>query len=351
MTTILVADVGGTKTDLALFSIEGDLLVPIREERLVNADYGDLCDLVRAFTGRDAQSALPLTAATFAVAAPVSAPFSNRRAVMTNLSWTVDADRLSALLGGSPVHLINDLEATGWGVALLKDDEFVTLQEGEANDGNACLIAAGTGLGESVLFFDGAGHIPLATEGGHADFAPRGGQESLDEVALLGYLMEKYDGHVSYERLLSGMGLENIYDFLLESDGGDEATALTESFRKDGKAAVISAEALAGGDGRCSRALAAFVSIYGAEAGNLALKSLATGGVYVAGGIAPKIIDALLEGEFMKAFREKGRLAPLLSSMPVKVVMNERTALLGAARHCALGVEKKSYVLDRGLSR
>lgn len=317
---------GGTKTDLALFSIDGAKLVPGRRDRFVNADFGDIYEVVGSFMTKEKD---PPAAAAFGVAAPVS----DGTAQMTNLSWTVSASSLSEKLGCRDVHLINDMEATGWALGLLKDDDLVTLQAGAARPGNRALIAAGTGLGESILFWDGTNYIPFATEGGHADFAP----SNKEEAALLEYLREKYDGHVSYERVVSGMGLENIYEFLLDGAGSGESPRMD--------AAAISKAAAADPGGLAAKALGMFVSAYGREAGNLALKAGASGGVYVAGGIAPKILETLKGGAFMDAFKDKGRLGGLLSTFLVKVVTDEKAALKGAAHFGARLVEKKMYTL------
>ena len=244
----------------------------------------------------------------------------------------MDGRSLASAVGLQSVGLLNDLEANAWGIAALADNDFAVLSPGDpAATGNAAVISAGTGLGEAGLFFDGVRHRPFATEGGHADFAPR----NELEVELWRFLAVEY-GHVSYERVCSGMGLVNIERFLRRQTGKPRPYSLERQMAGGDSAAAISGAALDGSDAVCDEALDRFVSIYGAAAGNLALKLMATGGVYLGGGIAPKILPRLQEGLFMRAFEDKGRFDDLLARIPVKVILNDKTALLGAARH-ALG--------------
>jgi glucokinase len=230
------------------------------------------------------------------------------------------------------VHLLNDLEASAYGLVTLENDEFFTLNEGKMRQtGNKALIAAGTGLGQAMLYDDGRHFRPLASEAGHADFAPR----DEVEIELLRYLIGRF-GHVSYERVLSGPGLFNIYRFLKESRGMEEPAWLAERFSAgDDPSAIVSKAALAKEAEICVKTLDLFVSIYGAEAGNMALRAKSVRGLYVGGGIAPKILDKLKDGAFMRAIVEKGRYADMLAAMPVKVVLNEKTALRGAAYYAA----------------
>jgi glucokinase len=313
---ILAGDVGGTKTDLGLFSVEGSRLKPIIEKRFINKDYKGPVEVIKEFLG--SMSAEEITAASFGVAALIE----GNKADLTNISC------------------INDLAAMGWGLPLLCLEDLVVLQKGRPCKGNTVVIAAGTGLGEAVVFWDGTTCIPSATEGGHTDFAPR---EHI-EIGLLEFLIKRY-GHVSYERVLSGTGLKNIYDFLKESKGLEESPRIRERFEKEDPASVISDEAQKGGDETCRQALELFISIYGAEAGNLALKAMAVGGIYVGGGIAPKIIEQLKKGGFMGALIDKGRFKEFLSNIPVYVILNPRTALLGAAHHAARSISKMEYTL------
>jgi glucokinase len=226
------------------------------------------------------------------------------------------------MLGLESVGLLNDLEANAWGIAALSGDDLAVLQPGEAESGNAAVISAGTGLGEVGLYWDGERHRPFATEGGHTDFGPR----SELEVGLLRFLAAEH-GHVSYERVCSGMGIANIHRFLLHDASAPDPAWL----EPEGDRAVAIANAAANGDELANRTLDVFCSIYGAAAGNLALKHMATAGVFLGGGIAPKLLSRLQEGAFLEAFRDKGRLGELLSRVPVRVILNEQTALIGAS--------------------
>jgi glucokinase len=265
----------------------------------------------------------PIEAACFGVAGPVV----DGRCITTNLPWQLDEAELAAAIPAGRVRLLNDLEATGYGVLALPPSSLATLQAGGSRRGNMVLIAAGTGLGEALLIWDGARHAVIASEGGHADFAPR----TDVEVELLRFVRKEF-GRVSYERVLSGLGLFNIYRFLREQGGLSEPAWLRERIEREDPSAVISEVGLAGGHPLCVQALDLFASVYGAEAGNLALKALAVGGVFVGGGIAPKIRVKLEDGTFAAAFRDKGRFAELMASIPVRLALEPRAALLGAAR-------------------
>jgi glucokinase len=244
----------------------------------------------------------------------------------------VDSGVVARELALKSVGLINDLEANAWGIAMLEATDFAVLNEGASDaSGNAAIISAGTGLGEAGLYWDGRQHRPFATEGGHTDFAPR----NHLEMELLDYLLKQFR-RVSCERVVSGPGLLNIYHFLRDSGRGEEPPWLAERMRQQDPAAVVSAAGLNGESELCVQALDLFVSIYGAEAGNLALKVMATGGVYLGGGIAPKIVRKLKDPVFLNAFTAKGRMKPLLQAMPVRVILNPKTALLGAARFATL---------------
>jgi glucokinase len=250
------------------------------------------------------------------------------RTEAVNLAWPVDARRVAAALGLERVGLVNDLEANAWGISALRPEDLSILNEGEPDpSGNAAVISAGTGLGEAALFWDGERYEVVGSEGGHADFAPR----TELEVGLLRFLWREHR-HVSYERVCSGMGLVNIYRYLRSIATEPEPEWLSRKLADEEDApATISHAALEGTDPVCRDALDTMISIYGAEAGNLALRVVATGGVYVGGGIAPRILPRLREGGFMHAFVEKGRLAKLLADVPVKVILNDKTALYGAA--------------------
>jgi glucokinase len=308
---ILAGDVGGTKTHLALFE-EGKL---VKEAIFSSRTYASLLDIIHLF------SPGIVTKACFGVAGPVQ----KQRCQATNLPWMIASEELSSHLNQAPVILINDLEATAWGVSCLKAEELYTLNEGVKQVGNQAVIAAGTGLGEAGIFWDGTIHRPSPCEGGHTDFAPRNDKE----IALLKFLQKKY-GHVSYERILSGPGLENLYNFLSETRGIADKLEGNEISRQ------ITEKGLSGESTGCAEILHWFISLYGAEAGNLALKYLALGGIYIGGGLAPRLLAQLKNGAFMEAFLDKGRFHPLLQSIPVKVILNETTALLGAAKYASI---------------
>lgn len=321
---ILAGDIGGTNTRLALCELTQGRPILTTVEIYQSSRYETLSAIISEFL-RDKPHRIE--AACLGIAGPVR----QGRSELSNLNWTVEAAHISQEIGVEKVELINDLQANAYGIALLEPDDLWTLHRGEAAaGGHAALIAAGTGLGEAGLYWDGAQYWPLPSEGGHVDFAPR----NQREVDLLLYLMERF-GRVSYERVLSGPGLINIYKFLRDTGRGEEPAWLTEAVN-GGDAAAISQAAMEGRCPLCVQALDIFVSIYGAEAGNLALKLLATGGVYVGGGIAPKIIGKLQDGTFVNAFMAKGRLTPLLQTIPIRVILNDQTALLGAARRAMM---------------
>lgn len=321
---ILAGDIGGTKTNIAFFKGGTSLQVAV-EQTFPSHEHAGLDEIVRQFVSRHQ---LRVQQAAFGVAGPVH----NGRCETTNLPWVVDAAILATELGIPGVWVINDLEATAYGIAALAPADFVTLNAGAADAaGNAAIIAAGTGLGEAGLYWDGRTHHPFATEGGHADFSP---SDAL-ERELLGWLSGQFD-HVSWERVVSGMGLVNIYHFLLDTNRGEEPAWLAEQMRAGDAAAVIAVAAKNDNSPLCAQALDLFMALYGSEAGNLALKIMATGGLYIGGGIAPKDLEKLKDGAFMKRFVAKGRMQPLLEAMPVKVILNEKTALIGAARCAAV---------------
>ncbi|HSB08302.1 MAG TPA: glucokinase [Blastocatellia bacterium] len=323
---ILAGDIGGTKTNLGLFAVDGDKLTSLALQSFPSKKYSGLETIVDEFM---AGATARVQAACFGVAGPVI----EGRLVTPNLPWVVESSILAERLQLNSIELINDLEATAHGIPELKPEEFVTLNEGRPEVGNAALIAAGTGLGVASLFWNGERHVPSASEGGHADFPPR---DQL-EIELLQYLLSK-TGHVSVERLLSGPGLVNIYDFLRSVNFAKETPSVADSFAGNDPSSVIANAAMAHGSELCVKALDMFVSIYGAAAGNVALLLKAVGGIYIGGGIAPKIIEKLKDGPFMRSFTAKGRLSNLLEDVPVRVIMNDKTALLGAARVAARGL-------------
>jgi glucokinase len=335
---ILAGDVGGTKVHLALYDFINGKLEYSRDQRYAAKEYSGLEEIVREFL-----SAQKVTAACFGVPGPVR----NGRLRLTNLPWTLDSHELSVSLGITHVFLINDLEANGYGVAELAADQIYTLSDGDVSQiGNRALIAAGTGLGEGLLIWNGRSHTPYPSEGGHADFAPR----NEDEIDLLRFLKQKYHGRISYERVVSGMGLSNVYEFLREVRGVEEPASLAERMAVEDPNAVITELALAAKSEICEKALDMFVSVYGAEAGNMALKLLSVGGVYVGGGIAPRILEKLKDGTFMKAFTDKGRLSQLLINMPVRIILESRAALLGAAAYAEARAAEISGTSPRAAS-
>lgn len=324
---LLAGDVGGTKTILAQYEKTTEGLERVRERLFPSADYASLDDIVAEFLS---DQTVPLEAACFGVAGPVLDGASR----ITNLPWVIEERSLVATTGVARVKLLNDLQAMSLGLLRLGPEEWLELNpHAEHATGNRAVIAAGTGLGEAILYWDGLNYHPLATEGGHADFAP---SDALED-GLLRHLREEFGGHVSYERILSGSGIACIHAYLRAIDHAPESAALAEALRgTDDPAREISWHAQEHGDPLARATLRRFARIYGAEAGNLALKCLARGGVLIGGGIAPKILNALVEdGQFMEGFCAKGRFADFLRRVPVRVALNPNTALLGAADYAA----------------
>lgn len=320
---ILAGDIGGTKTQLGFFKVENGTIRSVRKAVFPSQEYGGLEEIVARFLAEKPER---VEAACFGVAGPII----DGKCVTTNLPWIVSSNSLAELLSIETPALLNDLEAFGYGVPLLEERHLFVLNLGQEMKGNAGIIAAGTGLGEASLFWDGARHVPSASEGGHVDFAPR----NETEIELLRFMLKRHD-RVSVERLLSGPGLFLIYDFLRSTGHGNESKTVTGKLVEADPSSVVSTAALIEDDPLSKLALDMFVSIYGATAGNLALTLMATGGIYVGGGIAPKILTKLKDGSFMKAFVDKGRFSALLSTIPVRVILNDEAPLLGAARVAA----------------
>ena len=323
MEKFIAGDIGGTKTRLAVIELTGEQVKIEREAEYSSKDYKTfealLCDFL-------AEADAPDYAAL-----GIAGPVLSRVVQTTNLPWRIDADALQQRFGFKLCSLLNDLEATAYGLPALDVDELLTLQPGiQDTSGNIAVIAAGTGLGEAGLFWDGSRHYPYATEGGHASFSP--GNEL--EIQFLRHLQQKHR-HVSWERVVSGMGLLTLYDFLCQYRHATTPQWLAEEMQAGDAAAYIAAAALSGRDDICVEALEMFVRLYGAEAGNLALKMMSRGGLYLGGGIAPKILPLLQGGAFMDAFLNKGRMRPLLETIPVRVILNDRAALLGSALRAA----------------
>ena len=361
---ILAGDVGGTKVNLGLFEPSGEGTGPLRllaAASFASSAFAGLAEVAEAFLRQAspvvAAAGRPeVTAACFGVAGPVI----DNRTSTPNLAWEIDGGELARRLGLPAVLLINDLVATAEGIPLLADDELASLQAGDARQpqagveaprgrdasepvaGNQVLIAAGTGLGMALLPVAGGVRVTVPSEGGHADYAPR----DADEAALLLYLRRRFGEHVSVERVVSGPGLVVIYEHLRDAGDASESPAVSAALSAAAPSAtagdaggdparVIAEAALAGADALCGRALDMFISAYGAAAGNLALTGTAVGGVYRGGGIAPKILPRLAGGSFIRAFLDKGRFEAYLRRIPVRVLLNDRTAMLGAARRAA----------------
>jgi len=339
---ILAGDVGGTKVHLALYNFEHGQLVHVRDERFPAQEFAGLQEIVLRFL---AESSNPeITAACFGVPGPVR----GGRLRLTNLPWVLDTNELSAGLNIAHLFLINDLEANGYGIPELTPDQILTLNDGDSSAvGNRALVSAGTGLGEGVLVWNGKTHVPLASEGGHCDFAAR----SPLEIDLLLWLMKKFNGRVSFERVVSGPGLTNVYTFLRDEKHMDEPAWLHERMEAEDPNAVIGEVGEEGQNELCAKSLELFAGAYGAEAGNLVLKVLAIGGVYIGGGIAPKMLKTMRGGVFMKAFTDKGRLSDLLINTPVRVILESRAALIGAAAYAEARAAEISGKSVRAASR
>ncbi len=317
---ILAADIGGTKTILALYRYQGDDWSCYAKNTYPSKNYSSFEDLLSEFLGQQ-------TEVLQSICIGVAGPVVNDQCQTTNLPWSIRRDEIVELTGCHKVKLLNDLEATAWGLLELPKEDFVELNaEAQQAQGHVAVIAAGTGLGEALIFhLQGADQV-IATEGGHTDFAP---QNDL-EISLLRYLMTHHPGHVSYERVVCGQGLVNIYQFLKSINYAAVDEQVEQRMAQGDAAAVISSEGQNKLNTLCNKALQMFSRIYGAEAGNLALKSLSKGGVVLAGGIAAKNLSVLQNGDFMQGFTEKGRYRSLMQSMSVKVCLNLEAALIGA---------------------
>jgi glucokinase len=335
---ILAGDVGGTKVNLALYDFIDGNLKHSRDKQYPAKEYSGLEEIVKEFVVSE-----KVTAACFGVPGPVR----DGRLRLTNLPWTLDSRELATNLKIDFVFLINDLQANGYGIAELAADQIYTLSEGDFRQiGNRALISAGTGLGEAFMIWDGRDYVPYPSEGGHSDFAPR----NEDEIDLLRFLKQKYNGRISFERIVSGQGLTNVYEFLREVRGLEEPAWLAERIAHEDPNAVITELGLKAKSEICEKTLDMFVSAYGAEAGNLALKVLSVGGLYVGGGIAPRILEKLKDGTFMKAFVDKGRISQLLVNTPVRVILESRTALMGAAAYAEARAAEMSGISPRAAS-
>lgn len=322
---ILAGDIGGTNARLAYFQPQNGNLKLVSERVFPSREHHDFGEIVVRFVD---ESGTRPEAACFGIAGPVR----NGRVETSNLPWVIEQSVLAKQICLPATLLINDLEANAWGIGALAASDLVALNRVSTPPvGNQAVIAPGTGLGEAGLFWDGTRHHVFACEGGHSDFAPQGDLQ----IELLRFLVARY-GHVSYERILSGPGLVNVYEFLRQTEGGKESSETALAMQAGDPAAEISKAALTGKDALSEKALDLWIAVYGAEASNLALKIMATGGLFLGGGISPKILPKLTGPLFMEAFLEKGRMRPLIESMPVQVITNDKAGLLGAARCAAV---------------
>lgn len=322
---VLAGDIGGTKTNLALWEIAPTgRVTPVRDASFPSRNYRGLEDVIADFRRGDAT---PIAAAAFGIAGPVV----DETVHTTNLPWVVSAAALRTYLATPRVRLLNDLEATANGALFLPADKLVTLNAGEARPTHRAVIAAGTGLGQALLFYRESRYVPTATEGGHAEFAPQGERQ----IELLRFAETLFPGHVSWERVLSGPGLHVVFRFLDERLGRPVTADVRARLTKEDPSAVIGELGVAGTCPTCVEAVELFLDLYGAQAGNLALTVMATGGVFVGGGIVTKMLPKVKDGRFMRAFVDKGRYADLMRRIPVWVILDPKTALLGAAEVAA----------------
>lgn len=320
---ILAGEIGATRTRLAAFEKEGSRLQLVIEKTYMSQEHSSLSEIVAAFIKAEG---IAVHRACFGVAGPVR----RGRSKISNLPWVIDSRDLAKQLQLDSVGMINDLEAYAYGIDGLDSKDFVTLNEGsEDAEGNRAVISARTGLGVAGLYWDGFRHHPFACEGGHSDFAPR----NVLEMELLAYLQKKY-GRISCERLLSGPGIKNIYDFLRDTQKADEPQWLKDQIgAAPDPPALISQLALEGKAAICDQTLSIFVSIYGAETGNCALNFMSTGGIFIGGSVAAKIVPKMKDPIFMQSFLDKGRMVPLLKEIPVTIVLNDDSGLIGAAHY------------------
>ncbi|MFZ2169333.1 MAG: glucokinase [Methylococcaceae bacterium] len=320
---ILAGDIGGTKTVLSILTRDTNgSLICVHEQTYSSQQFPEFDDILTVFLPTDVK----FRSACFGIAGPVV----NQRCQTTNLPWLLDGAELKKKLGTPKVKLLNDLEAMALGMLYLPGHDLVELNpDAETQAGNIAVIAAGTGLGEAILYWDGNKHYPMATEGGHSDFAP----QNVQQDQLLAFLRKIYPAHVSCERIVSGMGFGHLYDFLCEQGFAPPCPAVPDINSGIDRNAIISRLGVAGENPLCAEAVRLFVEIYGAETGNLALKSMATGGIFIGGGIGPKILPAMQDGNFISTFKAKGRFLPLLDKISVKLSLNPRTPLIGAINY------------------
>ncbi|HET7890011.1 MAG TPA: glucokinase [Candidatus Sulfotelmatobacter sp.] len=320
---ILAGEIGATRTRLAAFETEGSRLNCVVEKTYPSQKHDGLAGILADFIKTEG---IPVHSACFGVAGPVR----GGRSKISNLPWIIDARELTKQLKLNSVGLLNDLEAYAYGIDGLDSKDFIPLSDGsEDADGNRAVISAKTGLGMAGLYWDGFRHHPFACEGGHADFAPR----NELQTELLVYLQKKY-GRISCERILSGPGIKNIYDFLRDAHKAEEPDWLrTQIGAAPDPPALISQLALEGKSAICDQAMSIFVSVFGAQTGNCALNFMSTGGIFIGGSIAAKIVPKMKDPVFMESFLDKGRMGALLKDVPVKIVANDDCGMIGAARY------------------
>lgn len=327
MSYLLAGDIGGTKSVLCLYRQDSDgKRIELHKTTYASGQHAEFVELVDGFLRTAPEQP---TSACFGIAGPIQ----QQRCETTNLPWVIDAAELAARFNFAQVRLLNDLEAAAYGMLVLGPTDFVELNpQAQPHQGHKAVIAAGTGLGEAILAWDGSQHIAMPTEGGHTDFAPN----TPEQDALLVFLRERFHGHVSIERILAGDGFGNLYDFLKDTGRYPADPAIEADMQQQDRNAVISQHGLQASDPLCTRVMQMFVQIYGAEAGNLALKCLPHGGLYIGGGIGPKIRPALQAGHFMQGFLDKGRMAKAIAQIPVRLALNPEAPLLGAAHMAGL---------------
>ena len=345
---ILAGDVGGTKVHLALYDFEGGRLKALRDRKYPALDFACLDDIVNDFLAADVDGVVPDRSQVKAACFGCPGPVRDGKLKLTNLPWVLDVRELASSLSIEHIFLINDLEANGYGIPELAPEKIFTLHEGDPTAvGHRGLIAAGTGLGQALLIWDGKkNHVPIPSEGGHCDFAAR----NETEIALLQHLRRTLHGRVSFERVVSGLGIKNVYGFCKEVLKLEEPKWLADRLAHEDPNAVIGECAENGTSDICFQTLRIFASAYGAEAGNVALKVLALGGIYLGGGIAPKILKTLKAGSFIEAFIDKGRMSSILEAIPVRVILDDTCALLGAAAYAEARASENSGHSERAAS-
>jgi len=334
---ILGGDIGGTKTNLALFEEDSKDFSCIHFGTFPSASYADLSLIVEEFLSKMAENERSLIkVACFAIAGPVHKGVCKA----TNLPWVIEAESLAKKCRIPKVYLINDLEANAYAIDILSPEQFKQLYAGQKSaEGNRAVISPGTGLGEAGLYWDGKRYHPFASEGGHAEFGPRDALQGR----LSGYLCTKYQ-HPSYERVLSGPGIHTLFSFLVESEKREAPAWLLEEMQHTDPSTVISHHAVNHTCALCEETLRLFANILGSEAGNCALKLMATGGIYIGGGIAPRVLPFLLEPPFLQGFKDKGRLEPLLALIPIYVILDDKASLKGSARFCQFREPVRSMI-------